>query len=56
MVADELRRQADSFIELRDLQELIERDPRLPHGDPPIDGSEDDDDHQHDFAMGGGVR
>lgn len=29
MVADELRRQADNFIELQDLQPLIQRDPAL---------------------------
>jgi uncharacterized LabA/DUF88 family protein len=29
MVADELRRQADNFIELQDLQPLIQRDPGL---------------------------
>ena len=29
MVADELRRQADNFIELQDLQTLIQRDPGL---------------------------
>jgi len=31
MIADELRRQADNFIELADLKEVIGRPPREPH-------------------------
>ncbi len=31
MVADELRRQADNFIDLRELQNLLEREARSPH-------------------------
>ncbi len=34
MIADELRRQADNFIELDDLREVIGRPPREPRTDP----------------------
>jgi uncharacterized LabA/DUF88 family protein len=39
MVADELRRQADQFVELQDLRSRIERQPRGEHesGDDPFD-------------------
>ena len=56
MVADELRRQADNFIDLRDLQELIERESRAPqresrpHEDSRIDHYEEDEDLQHEIA------
>jgi uncharacterized LabA/DUF88 family protein len=40
MAADELRRQADYFVELQDLQEQIARLPRHGH---PMDDDEDDD-------------
>jgi uncharacterized LabA/DUF88 family protein len=56
MVADELRRQADNFIDLRDLQELIERESRAPQGesrpheDSRIDHYEEDEDLQHEIA------
>lgn len=51
MVADELRRQADNFIELQDLAPAIQRihSPRFqsqqgaPHGDADLDGPEEDD-------------
>jgi uncharacterized LabA/DUF88 family protein len=51
MIADELRRQADQFIDLADLEHLISRDPstrtvRSPRTAPPqnIDAGLDDDD------------
>ena len=34
MISDELRRQADNFIELDDLKEVIGRPPRDPAQDP----------------------
>ncbi len=44
IVADELRRQADHFIDLRDIQELIQRDARWTHeGTRPDRGREEDD-------------
>ncbi len=33
MISDDLRRQADNFIDLEDLKEVIGRPPREPHGD-----------------------
>ena len=42
MVADELRRQADHFIELRELQDVIERDSRLAPRDSSMNDHEDD--------------
>ena len=50
MVADELRRQADDFIDLRDLQELIERESRAPYGDSQVNHYEKDEDLQHELA------
>lgn len=49
MVADELRRQADFFIELNELHEMIAREggPRLERG--PHDDFYDDDDDDGDF-------
>jgi len=51
MIADELRRQADVFIELADLQEQIERQPGQGHH-PQLDIDEEDDlidDYDQDF-------
>jgi uncharacterized LabA/DUF88 family protein len=48
MVADELRRQADNFIDLRDLQELIERESRASQAEPQLDHYEEDEDLQHE--------
>lgn len=50
MVADELRRQADNFIDLRDLQELIERESRASQAEPQLDHYEEDEDLQHEVA------
>ena len=50
MCADELRRQADNFIDLRDLQELIERESRASQAEPQLDHYEEDEDLQHDVA------
>ena len=50
MVADELRRQADHFIDLRDLQELIERESRPSHDGSQLDHYEEDEDLQHEVA------
>ena len=50
MVADELRRQADNFIELRDLQESIERESRAPHEESQVDHYKEDEDLQHEIA------
>jgi uncharacterized LabA/DUF88 family protein len=46
MVADELRRQADHFVDLADLSDLIARvhGPRTAHAAPPADEDEDEDD------------
>ncbi len=45
MVADELRRQADTFIELMDMEHLIARTPsyRDDRGPSPLDDDDDDD-------------
>ena len=50
MVADELRRQADNFIDLRDLRELIERESRAPHGDSRMDHYQEDENLEHEIA------
>ena len=50
MVADELRRQADNFIDLRDLQELIERESRAPHEESQVGHYKEDEDLQHEIA------
>lgn len=50
MVADELRRQADNFIDLRDLQELIERESRASQAEPQLDHYEEDEDLQYEVA------
>ncbi|MBL4748581.1 MAG: NYN domain-containing protein [Magnetovibrio sp.] len=55
MVADELRRQADNFIELVDLQNLIgrsnDRTQRPPRDDQPSDIDETDDDNDDDITQ-----
>jgi uncharacterized LabA/DUF88 family protein len=55
MVADELRRQADFFIELQDLQAQIERignnrDERMPIGTPDSTEMSDDPDDEEPYA------
>lgn len=54
MIADELRRQADTFIELLDLITLIGRRPRPDNAylDDHDDGYDDEDDYDDDFAAG----
>jgi uncharacterized LabA/DUF88 family protein len=42
MIADELRRQADNFIELDDLREVIGRPPREPRVEPRLPGERED--------------
>jgi uncharacterized LabA/DUF88 family protein len=41
MIADELRRQADNFIDLKDLEKVIGRPPRESRQDEPADVSKD---------------
>ena len=65
MVADELRRQADNFIELQDLQGKIAREPQWREGDqrntpnaaptqePFSGGDDDEEDFGPDDADGG---
>ena len=53
MVADELRRQADHFIDLRDIQALIERDVRMHREEPPSDDIEEEDDLRREIALDG---
>ncbi|MEL6317303.1 MAG: NYN domain-containing protein [Pseudomonadota bacterium] len=43
MIADDLRRQADNFIDLEDLRSIIGREPR------PRDARRDDDDFEEDY-------
>ena len=51
MVADELRRQADQFVDLRDIQEIIEREARFPHDRAPVDDAEEEDDLRREIAL-----
>ncbi len=44
MIADELRRQADNFIELDELKEVVGRPPREFTERPPISADEDEGD------------
>ncbi|MCI4664663.1 MAG: NYN domain-containing protein [Neomegalonema sp.] len=44
MIADELRRQADNFIDLEDLREIIGREPRPNRPEDEFDDDEDEDD------------
>ena len=43
MIADELRRQADNFIDLEDLRSIIGREPRPPRSDDNDDEFDDED-------------
>ena len=56
MVADELRRQADQFVDLRGMQELIEREARFPHDRAPMDDTEEEDDLRREIALDDDVR
>ena len=56
MVADELRRQADQFVDLRGIQELIEREARFPHNRNPVDDVEEEDDLRRDISLDGDIR
>ena len=56
MVADELRRQADHFIDLRDIQALIERDVRMHREEPPSDDIEEEDELRREIALDDDVR
>ncbi len=53
MVADELRRQADTFVELQDIQKLIQRQARRPDQSSPNSDDDDDypDDSEADYEM-----
>ena len=51
MVADELRRQADQFVDLRDIQEIIEREARFPRDGAPVDDAEEEDDLRREIAL-----
>ena len=51
MVADELRRQADQFVDLRDIQEIIEREARFPRDGAPVDDAEEEDDLRRETAL-----
>ena len=55
MVADELRRQADTFVELQDIQKLIQRQSRRPEPGSPDDNendyTDDADDSEADYEM-----
>ena len=55
MVADELRRQADTFVELKDIQKLIQRQSRRPEPGSPDDNendyTDDADDSEADYEM-----
>jgi uncharacterized LabA/DUF88 family protein len=42
MIADELRRQADNFIELEELKEVVGRPPRPDHSDNYASANADD--------------
>ena len=44
MIADELRRQADNFIDLEDLRDIIGREPRPNRPDDFEDGDDDGED------------
>jgi uncharacterized LabA/DUF88 family protein len=46
MIADELRRQCDNFIELEDLRDVIGRPPRSEHHAPVQDAGGDDEDDE----------
>ncbi len=56
MVADELRRQADEFVDLRDIQELIEREARFPHDRAPVNDVEEEDDLRREIALDDDIR
>lgn len=56
MVADELRRQADRFVDLRDIQELIEREARFPHDRAPVDDAGEEDDFRREISLDDDVR
>ena len=56
MVADELRRQADHFIDLHDIRALIERDVRMQREEPPLDDTEEEDDLRREIALDDDVR
>jgi uncharacterized LabA/DUF88 family protein len=43
MIADELRRQADNFIELDELRDVVGRPTREPRGDAPDEDGTDED-------------
>ena len=55
MVADEFRRQADTFVELQDIQKLIQRQSRRPEPGSPDDNendyTDDADDSEADYEM-----
>ena len=56
MVADELRRQADQFVDLRGMQELIEREARFPHDRAPMDDTEEEDDLRREISLDDDIR
>ncbi len=56
MVADELRRQADQFVDLRGMQELIEREARFPHDRAPVDDTEEEDDLRREISLDDDIR
>ena len=41
MIADELRRQADNFIELEELRDVVGRPPREPREDEEVEQEEE---------------
>ena len=48
MIADDLRRQADEYIDLADIQEAIGRKGGRPHRAPPAEAYDDEDDELYD--------
>lgn len=56
MVADELRRQADRFVDLGGIRELVEREARFPHDRAPVDDAEEEDDFRREISLDDDVR
>ncbi len=50
MVADELRRQADNFIELQEIADAIAREHAPRDSAEPVDATEDEDEPEYDLA------
>lgn len=46
MIADELRRQADNFIDLEDLRDIIGREPRAPRPDADQGADEEEEEYE----------